>query len=184
MVNKLDSQTMVSEFNSHWLPNTFGVVLHLSLVNNNYYFNWVGISCSVMVNKLDSQTMVSEVNSHWLPYTFSHVLHLTLVNNYYFKRVDTSWSAMVNKLDSQTIVSGWKVFLLYNRERQNTPDVWKYHLLLFFSLHYITWNVCKGRERERDKDSRVCIYTWADCQDLLWTTYSSLCPGWNLSWFM
>ena len=34
MVDKLDQQTIVSEFDSHWLPLTSGLVSQLSLENN------------------------------------------------------------------------------------------------------------------------------------------------------
>ena len=30
MINKLDNQNFTSEFESHWLPHSFGFVLHLS----------------------------------------------------------------------------------------------------------------------------------------------------------
>ena len=30
MVSKLDLQTFMSEFNSHWVPHSYGLVLHLS----------------------------------------------------------------------------------------------------------------------------------------------------------
>ena len=29
MVNKLDEQNFMSEFDSHWVPNSYGIVLHL-----------------------------------------------------------------------------------------------------------------------------------------------------------
>ena len=32
MVNKLDYQTLTSEFESHWVPHSFGLVSHLGKI--------------------------------------------------------------------------------------------------------------------------------------------------------
>ncbi len=50
MVSKLDWQTYTSEFESHWVPHSYGLVLHLSkkLSKLNYYNRFVALGVLAM----------------------------------------------------------------------------------------------------------------------------------------
>ena len=53
MVNKLDDQTFTSDFESHWVPHSYGLPPHLNKnLHELLFVRTVGISGGVMVNKL------------------------------------------------------------------------------------------------------------------------------------
>ena len=56
MVSKLDLKTCKSEFESHWVPHSIGLVPHRS----KELCKLLGTSDSVMVSKLDLKTCKSE----------------------------------------------------------------------------------------------------------------------------
>ena len=77
MISKLHKQTFTSEFDSHWVPHSHGLLLHLSiklriLLNTRR----VGILGGVIVRKLHEQTFTSDFDSYWLPHSYCLVPHL------------------------------------------------------------------------------------------------------------
>ena len=70
----------MSEFVSHWVPHSYGLVLvpHLSKKLSKLLLHPpLGALGGVMASKLDKQTFMSDFESHWVPHSFSIEPHLS-----------------------------------------------------------------------------------------------------------
>ena len=78
MVAILIKQTFTSEFDSSWVPHSYGLVPHLrKKLSELLHLHIPGASSGVIVSKLDKQTFMSEFDSHWVPHSYGTVLHLS-----------------------------------------------------------------------------------------------------------
>ena len=64
MVSKLDEQTFMSEFESHWVPHSYGLMQHLSKKLSKLLLMAMVALGGVMVSKWDKQIFTCDFESH------------------------------------------------------------------------------------------------------------------------